>query len=108
MDVKKVFLNGKLQEEVYVEQPPAFEDFEHLRHVYRLDKTLYRLKQAPRAWYQSDPKEYHYTALKRILRYFKGTPNLGVWYLRESDFTLTGNSNADFAGCRVDTKGTRR
>ncbi|KAL9268906.1 Retrovirus-related Pol polyprotein from transposon TNT 1-94-like protein [Drosera capensis] len=52
MDVKSTFLNGKLQEEVYVEQPPTFEDFEYPHHVYRLDKALYGLKQAPRAWYE--------------------------------------------------------
>ncbi|KAL9252498.1 Retrovirus-related Pol polyprotein from transposon RE2-like protein, partial [Drosera capensis] len=264
MDVKSAFLNGKLQEKVYVEQPPGFEGYEHPEYVYRLDKALYGLKQAPRAWYetlstflcenkfergkvdttlflkrhkdhillvqifvddiifgctndklcerfaelmkskfqmslmgelkyfiglqvqqlkggifinqskylqntikkygldnashmktpmstsikiekdeprkkinqtmyrgiigsllyltasrpdiqyavcvyaryQSDPKESHYTALKRILRYLKATPNLGIWYLRELDFTLIGYSDADFAGCIVDRKST--
>ncbi|KAL9253956.1 Retrovirus-related Pol polyprotein from transposon RE1-like protein [Drosera capensis] len=50
MDVKSAFLNEKLQEEVYVEQPLVFEDYEYPNHVYRLDKTLYGLKQVPRAW----------------------------------------------------------
>ncbi|KAL9270148.1 Retrovirus-related Pol polyprotein from transposon RE2-like protein [Drosera capensis] len=53
MDVKSAFLNGKFQKEVYVEQPPGFEDYEYPEHVYRLDKALYGLKQAPRAWYET-------------------------------------------------------
>ena len=52
MNVKSAFLNGFIQEEVYVEQPPRFEGFEKPNHVYKLQKALYGLKQAPRAWYE--------------------------------------------------------
>jgi hypothetical protein len=52
MDVKSAFLNGPNKEEVYVEQPPGFEDSEYPSHVYKLSKTLYGLKQAIRAWYE--------------------------------------------------------
>lgn len=51
MDVKSAFLNGYILEEVYVSQTPGFEDFKHPNHVYKLKKSLYVLKQAPRAWY---------------------------------------------------------
>jgi hypothetical protein len=46
MDVKSAFLNGPIKEEVYVEQPPGFEDSEYPNHVYKLSKALYGLKQA--------------------------------------------------------------
>ncbi|KAH9671985.1 Integrase catalytic domain-containing protein [Citrus sinensis] len=51
MDVKSAFLNGYIMEEVYVKQPPGFENEKFPNHVYKLLKALYGLKQAPRVWY---------------------------------------------------------
>nr|GEY12417.1 hypothetical protein [Tanacetum cinerariifolium] len=56
MDVKSAFLNGKILEKVYVQQPLGFESSEFPNHVCKLDKALYGLKQAPRAWYQANPQ----------------------------------------------------
>jgi hypothetical protein len=50
MDVKSVFLNGDLEEEVYVSQPPGFIEQGQEQKVYKLHKALYGLRQAPRAW----------------------------------------------------------
>jgi len=51
MDVKSAFINGVIEEEVFVKQPPGYEDLKHPDHVYKLKKSLYGSKQAPRAWY---------------------------------------------------------
>jgi hypothetical protein len=52
MDVKSAFLNGKISELVYVEQPPGFEDSKKPNHVYKLSNALYGLKQTSHAWYE--------------------------------------------------------
>jgi hypothetical protein len=51
MDVKTMFLNEIIEEEVYIEKPQVLEVHGRESHVCRLNKFLYRLKQAPRAWY---------------------------------------------------------
>ncbi|GJR11942.1 putative ribonuclease H-like domain-containing protein [Tanacetum coccineum] len=53
MDVKSAFLYGKIEEEVYVCQPPGFEDPDFPDRVYKVEKVLYKLHQAPRAWYET-------------------------------------------------------
>ena len=52
MDIKSAFINGEIEVEVFVKQPPRFVNPKKPDHVYKLRKALYGLKQAPRAWYK--------------------------------------------------------
>nr|GEU42946.1 hypothetical protein [Tanacetum cinerariifolium] len=148
MDVKSAFLYGIIDEEVYVMQPPGFQDLEFPARVYKVEKAIYALHQAPRAWYdvrssnnpmdkenpwgkdetgkdvdfhlyrsmigslmyltaskpdimfavcayarhQVTPKECHLHVVKRIFRYLKSHPKLGLWYPKESLFDLVAYS----------------
>ena len=58
------------------------------------------------ARFQSCPKESHLVAVKRIIRYLKGTIEMGLWYRKTRQFSMTSFSDADYAGCRVDRKST--
>nr|GFA62777.1 hypothetical protein [Tanacetum cinerariifolium] len=203
MDVKSAFLYGTIDEEVYVMQPPGFQD---PARVYKVEKAIYGLHQAPRAWHRGDfipvqvyvddiifgssnpqlcrefealmyekfqmsamgelkfflglqvlqkkdgiflsqdkyvgdilkkfrysnvrssntpmnkenpwgktelekmhqvtPKECHRHAVKRIFRYLKGHPKLGLWYPKESPFDLVAYSDSDYGGATQDRKST--
>nr|GEU68600.1 putative reverse transcriptase, RNA-dependent DNA polymerase [Tanacetum cinerariifolium] len=176
MDVKSAFLYGKIEEEVYVCQPPGFEDPYFPNKVYKVEKALYGLHQAPRACQDkyvanilkkfdfttvktsSTPIEpnktlikdaeaadvdvhlyrsmigslmyltasrpdimfvvcacarfqvtlniSHLHVVKRIFRYLKGQPKLGLWYPRDSPFDLEGFSDSDYVGASLDRKST--
>ena len=58
------------------------------------------------ARYQSCPKESHLLTVKRIFRYLKDTPTLGLWYPKDSSFILHAYSNVDFGSCKLDRKST--
>ncbi|GJT64549.1 putative ribonuclease H-like domain-containing protein [Tanacetum coccineum] len=77
MDVKTVFLNDILREEVYVSQPDGFVNLENLNHVYKIKNALYGLKQAPRVWYN--------LLLSFLLsqKFTKGTVNPTLFVRRE-------------------------
>jgi len=66
MDVKSAFLNGYIEEEVHVRQPPGFENPKFPNRVFKLQKALYDLKQAPRAWYGRLKPFYWVRALKWV------------------------------------------
>ncbi|GJX60934.1 putative ribonuclease H-like domain-containing protein [Tanacetum coccineum] len=216
MDVKSAFLYGTIEEEVYVCQPPGFVNLEFSEKVYKVEKALYGLHQAPRAWYktlssylldngfhrgqidktlfikrlkgdiilimhnrfqmssmgeltfflglqvkqkedgifisqdkyvgeilkkfgfssirtdstpmetnkaltkdedgedvdvhlyrfQVQPKVSHLNVVKRIFRYLKAQPKLGLWYSKDSPFILEAFSDSDYAGSSLDRKST--
>eukprot|EP00253_Pinus_taeda_P030770 PITA_30770 len=106
MDVKTTFLNGKIEEEVYIEQPEGFETFNHESHVCQLKRALYGLKQAPHAWYtridnyftglgftksEADANLYHIMV--------EGKPLISVLYV--DDLILTGDDKF-IKSCRED------
>ncbi|GJY61236.1 putative ribonuclease H-like domain-containing protein, partial [Tanacetum coccineum] len=156
MDVKSAFLYGQIEEEVYVCQPPGFEDPDHPDKVYKVVKALYgNFHQAPRALYDTwatyllrigfqrgrlikfhsfkrgltehpgpdnmfavcacarvsgfSPKKHaHLLCVKRIFRYLKGKPSLGLWYFKDSPLELVAYTDSDYAGSTLDRKSTTR
>ncbi|KAK9065057.1 hypothetical protein SSX86_016440 [Deinandra increscens subsp. villosa] len=58
------------------------------------------------ARYQCKPKESHLLDVKRVFRYLKGSADLGLWYPKETNFSLIAYSDADHASCRLDRKST--
>jgi hypothetical protein len=58
------------------------------------------------ARYQASPRESHLKACKRILRYLKGTKDVGLWYPKGSKFELIGYSDSDYGGCKINRRST--
>jgi len=58
------------------------------------------------ARFQSAPKESHFNVAKRILKYLQGTKEVGLWYPGNILISLTGYSDSDFVGCKIDWKST--
>ena len=58
------------------------------------------------ARFQANPKKAHLRAVKRILRYLKHTPSVGLWYPKGATFDLIGYFDSDYADCKIDRKST--
>eukprot|EP00253_Pinus_taeda_P031373 PITA_31373 len=101
MDVKTAFLNGKIEEEVYIKQPEGFETFDHESHVCRLKRALYGLKQAPHAWYTMI--DSYFTRLG----FTKSEANANLYHIIvEEGVKLQGFTDADWARSPLDRKST--
>nr|GEX93887.1 retrovirus-related Pol polyprotein from transposon TNT 1-94 [Tanacetum cinerariifolium] len=126
IDVKTMFLNGILKEEVFkmencdtvptlmVEQAKLKLDLvgkpvDHIDYRSMIGSLMYVTSSRPNimfatcmcARYQETPNEHHVSAVKRIFCHLKGTINLGLWYLKDSEFDLTAYSDAE---CHLDRK----
>ncbi|GJU34895.1 copia protein [Tanacetum coccineum] len=137
MDVKTAFFNGELKEEVYVSQPEGFVDQDNPSHVYKLKKDLYGLKSttwhgmiccqaslslnnSPKVdltltmlsayvlGIMAKPTKKHLQVVKWIFRYLSGTINMGLWYSKDTDMSLTAYADADHAGCQDTRRSTSR
>nr|GEW61272.1 ribonuclease H-like domain-containing protein [Tanacetum cinerariifolium] len=140
--LRVIFFYRRIEEEVYMCQPPGFEDPDYPDKVYNVEKSLYGLHQAPRAWFkyadvkpastpmdkekallkdsdgddvdvhlyrfQVNPNVSHLHAVKRIFRYLKGQPKLGLWYPKDSLFDLVAYTDSDYTGASLDRKFTSR
>ncbi|GKC74085.1 retrovirus-related pol polyprotein from transposon TNT 1-94 [Tanacetum coccineum] len=112
MDVKTAFLNGILRKEVYVSQPDGFVDQDNPNHVYKLNKSLYGLKQAHRAWYDLLSKfllsqEFSKGTVDPTLFIRRqGTVNRGLWYSKDTSVALTAYTDADHADCQDTRRST--
>eukprot|EP00253_Pinus_taeda_P025830 PITA_25830 len=120
MDVKSTFLNGELEEEVYIKQPKDFMLTDKESYVCRLKKELYGLKQAPRAWYDHLDRYLHQQGFKKgsvdnnlyvkvdqdNLTIIEGTSEYGLWYPKGNDLVIQAYTGADRAGSVDDRKST--
>ncbi|GJV38880.1 retrotransposon protein, putative, ty1-copia subclass [Tanacetum coccineum] len=131
MDVKTTFLNGYLDEDIYMVQPEGFVDPNHPRKVCKLQRSIYGLKQASRSWnkrfdeeikrctrpdvafaqnmtsrFQQNPGEPHWTAVKNILKYLRNTKDMFLVYggNPSTELRVECYCDAGFETDRDDTK----
>ena len=98
----------------HLELSPKGKDVDKKLYHFMIGSLLYLCASRPDivlsggvcARYQAVPKEIHLITVNRIFRYFVYTPRFGLWYPRGSNFSLTGYTDSDWAGCKDDRKST--
>nr|GEW32588.1 putative ribonuclease H-like domain-containing protein [Tanacetum cinerariifolium] len=118
----------KIVDEVHLCQPSRFEDLDIPDRVYKVEKAMFKeVKTASTPMetqkpllkdedgeevdvhmyrYQVNSKVSHLHVVKRIFRYLKGQPKLGLWYPKDSPFDLVAYTDSDYAGANLDRKST--
>uniref|UniRef100_A0A2N9ERH0 Retroviral polymerase SH3-like domain-containing protein n=1 Tax=Fagus sylvatica TaxID=28930 RepID=A0A2N9ERH0_FAGSY len=114
MDVKTAFLNGELDEEIYMAQPEAGNDMDSIVTTKKWLSSTFEMKDMGETYalqlgmvsrYQSNPGPAHWRAVKRILRYLRGTSDHALCY-HGGDLRLTDYSDADWASDKDECKST--
>ena len=82
MDVQNAFLHGFFEEDVYMRQPPGYQDKQFPHHCCKLDKSLYGLKQAPRAWYSRLSNKL------QSMGFIPSKANTSLFYFRTGQHTI--------------------
>ncbi|XP_050915603.1 secreted RxLR effector protein 161-like [Lathyrus oleraceus] len=98
----------------YVDQDESDVSIDIIKYRGMIGSLLYLIASRPDiifsvclcARFQANPKESHITAVKRIMKYLKGTTKVGLWYPKGSISKLVGYSDADYAGSKIDRKST--
>ncbi|GKB86687.1 ribonuclease H-like domain-containing protein [Tanacetum coccineum] len=98
LDVKNAFLHGYLSEIVYMHQPPGFQDPRHPDHVCLLQRSLYRLRQAPKAWFQrfaayAARVGFHHSRCDTSLFIYRHGSNTAYLLLYVDNIVLTASSS---------------
>ncbi|GJU19365.1 putative reverse transcriptase domain-containing protein [Tanacetum coccineum] len=111
MDVKSDFLYEKIEEEVYAYQPPSFEDPHFPDKVYKVEKALYGLHQAPRAWYETLStylleNGFYRGQIDKTLFIKRHKDDILKYRTSDSPFDLEAFSDSDYAGASLDRKST--
>lgn len=99
LDVQNAFLHGLLEEEVYMKQPPGYEDRSLPGYIYKLNKALYGLKQAPRAWYSRLSTKLHELGFRSSKAdtslFFYSQGKVHIFVLIDVDDIIVANSTQD-------------